>query len=52
MAQWVKDLALSPPWCQFDPWPWELPHAMGATKKNFFVPHKLARVLGLSKDVF
>ena len=39
MVQQVKDLALSlqpPPlllWCGFNPWPWELPQAMGTAKK-------------------
>ena len=40
MAQWVKDLALSLQWLglllwhKFDPWPRELPHALGSAKKK------------------
>ena len=34
MAQWVKDLVLSPKWQGFDPWPGEFPPAMGSTKKK------------------
>ena len=46
MAQRVKDLALSLlwlwslPWCEFNSWHWELPHAVGAVarEKNRGVP--------------
>ena len=40
VAQQVKDLVLSLQqlrsllWCQFDLWPQELPHVMGAAKKK------------------
>ena len=39
VAQWVKDLVLSLQWlesllsCQFDPWPWQLPHAGHSQKR-------------------
>ena len=33
-AWWVKDLVLLQPWCGFDPWPEEFPHAAGAAKKE------------------
>ena len=36
VAQQVNDLALSRLWLRFDPWPQELPHAVGSggKKKN------------------
>ena len=40
VGQQTKDLMLSLlwlwslPWHRFDPQPWELPHAVGAAKKN------------------
>ena len=34
MAQQVKDLALSLLWHGFNPWPRELPHAVGVAKKK------------------
>ena len=40
MVQWVKDPALlqlwrrSQLWLGFNPWPGELPYAMGTTEKN------------------
>ena len=33
VVQQVKDPALSLLWHRFDPWPWELLHAMGVAKK-------------------
>ena len=37
MVQWVKDPALSLQLlrCGFNPWPWELPYAMGKAKNKF-----------------
>ena len=34
MAQQVGGLVLSLLWLGFDPWPGELPHAMGTVKKK------------------
>jgi len=40
VAQWVKDPALSLqqlgslPWCGFNPWPWEHPHAVGVAPQK------------------
>ena len=50
MAQQVMDLALPLLWLGFDPWPRELPHALGAAKTKTYILENvlITRVLLLS----